>query len=423
MDQKQVFELALGLQGTPWYVSDVELDQPNQRLNIHLDFPPGSRFSHPETGEPLAVYDTVQRSWRHQNCFQYECYIHAFVPRVDGGPERGKVKPIQVPWSRPQSGFTVMMESRMMLLVQTGMTVKEVGRTLGEYPQRIWSLVFYHVDLAFQKMPRRDLVCLSVDEVSKRRGHDYLSIFSAPSQPGQKARVLWVTEGREAAVVGRFLEYLQSRDVDPEQIRTVCTDRSPAYIKGLTEKFSWAKIVFDYFHVVQLVTQAVDEVRRRERKSFPDLLQGTRWLFLKGQEQLQPEELKRRDELCRGKLHTGRAFGHLDALRDIMKQKEAHAAEGDLRWWCGWVARSRIPEMRSVAKTLRKHWDGVVEYLKTRMTNGAAEALNGIIQTVKRKSRGFKTFEYFRAMIYMVGSRLTFDHLPRAVPATHIKSS
>lgn len=68
------------------------------------------------------------------------------------------------------------------------------------------------------------------------------------------------------------------------------------------------------------------------------------------------------------------------------------------------------------------HWEGIAEYLKTRITNGAAEALNGIIQTVKRKSRGFRSFEYFQAMIYLVASRLTFDHLPVPVPATHTKS-
>lgn len=422
MDQKEVFELALGLKGTPWYVANIELDVEHQRLNIDVDFPPGSRFAHPETGEMLPVYDTVQRSWRHQNFFHYECYINAFVPRVDGGPDQGRVKQVHVAWARPLSGFTLAMESMVMLLVQTGMTVKEVAKTLGEYPQRIWSLIFHHLDIAFAKMPLNEVTCLSVDEVSKRRGQDYLTVFSEPGRPGQKSRVLWVTEGRAAEVMGRFVEFLESRGINPEQVRTICTDMSPAYIKGLKEKFPWAKIVFDYFHVVQLVTKAVDEVRRRERKKFPELLKGTRWLLLKGDAKLDEQDRQRRDRLCQAKLQTGRSYMHREALRDIMKQKRPHLAKADLRWWCDWVARSRIPEMISVGKTIRKHWDGIVEYLTTRVTNGAAEALNGIIQTVKRKSRGFRTFEYFRAMIYLVASRLTFEHLPNAVPTTHTKS-
>ncbi len=403
-------------------MSNIELDLERQRLNIDLDFPPGSRFPHPETGEALPVYDTLQRSWRHQNFFQYECYINAFVPRVDGGPEQGKVRQVNVPWARAQSGFTLAMESMVMLLVQTGMTVKEAARTLGEYPQRIWSLIFHHVDIAFSRMPLKEVTSLSVDEVSKRRGHDYLTVFSEPGRPGHKSRVVWVTEGREAEVVDRFVEFLKSRGIDSEQIGTVCTDMSPAYIKGLQEKFAWARIVFDYFHVVQLVTKAVDEVRRRERKNFPELLQGTRWLFLKGDAKLDEQDPQHRDRLSQTKLQTGRSYMQGEALRDIMKQKRAHLAEADLKWWCGWVARSRIPEMIRVGTTIRKHWDGIVEYLKTRVTNGAAEALNGVIQTVKRKSRGFRTFEHFRTMIYLVASRLTFEHLPNPVPSTHTQS-
>ncbi len=84
--------------------------------------------------------------------------------------------------------------------------------------------------------------------------------------------------------------------------------------------------------------------------------------------------------------------------------------------WLG--ARARIPEMKRTARILRGHWDGVVACLRTRVTNGAAEALNGILQTVKRKSRGFRTVEYFTTMIYLVASHLKFD-LPDPLPATH----
>lgn len=77
--------------------------------------------------------------------------------------------------------------------------------------------------------------------------------------------------------------------------------------------------------------------------------------------------------------------------------------------------------MRAVSRTVKSHWNGIVAYLKDRITNGAAEALNGIIQTVKRKSRGFRTFRYFQMMIYLVASKLKFD-LPSAVPTTHTTS-
>ncbi len=104
-----------------------------------------------------------------------------------------------------------------------------------------------------------------------------------------------------------------------------------------------------------------------------------------------------------------------------MKEPDAAVAERDPKWWCGWVGRSKITEKKNVAKTIRSHWDGIVAYLNTQINNGAAEAINGIIQTVKRKSRGIKTGEYFQAIIYLVASDLKFG-LPDPVPTTHTNS-
>ena len=292
---------------------------------------------------------------------------------------------------------------------------------IGEYAQRCWNVLLHHVERAHAVIDVEAVKVLSVDEVAKRRGHDYITVVSEPGD-GQtrRSRVLYVTEGKDATTVGRAKEWLESRGVPPEQITTVCADMSPAFAKGVGEHFPKAQLVFDYFHVVAAVSSAVDAVRRRERQSFPELLKGTRWLWLKGDEKLTEEQRAHRRRLCRGKLQTGRAHGHLEALRDLMKQKRAEA-ERDLKWWCGWVARSRIPEMVKAGRMVRRHWEGIVAYLRTGVTNGAAEALNGIIQTVKRKSRGFRTFEYFRCMIYLVASRLKFD-LPEPVPSTHTKS-
>jgi transposase len=78
--------------------------------------------------------------------------------------------------------------------------------------------------------------------------------------------------------------------------------------------------------------------------------------------------------------------------------------------------------MIKAAKTIKENWHGVVAYLHSRLTNGPAEALNGIIQTVKRKSRGFRNFVYFRTMIYLVGSKLKFD-LPWPLPASPHETS
>jgi hypothetical protein len=86
-------------------LSEAKRDQEKGRLDIHLDFPPGTQFTHPTSGEPAPIYDTRGRTWRHWNFFQYECYLHAWVQRVGGGEESG-TKTVEVAWARPGSGFT-----------------------------------------------------------------------------------------------------------------------------------------------------------------------------------------------------------------------------------------------------------------------------------------------------------------------------
>ena len=418
MDEKTVFGLALGLPGTPWQVSEVQFDLEKRRLDIHLDFPAGSRFIHPKTGKPAAIYDTLERTWRHLNFFQFECYVHAFVPRVD---DESGVNLVDVPWARPQSGFTLLMEALVVMLARTGMSVAEAARVTGEYPQRLWLILEKQVQKARAAQRLDGVATLSIDEVSRARGHEYLTIISQPKTEETPARVLAVAEGREAAAVTEAQRGLTKRGLDPKQVEQVCQDMSVAYLKGTQETYPNAKIIFDCFHIVQLATRAVDEVRRRERKQFPQELKHARWLLLKGFEKLDEEQKSRLRTLRTSHLQTGKAYNLLDGLRWILQMNSAEA-ERELFWWCQWATRSRIKEMVKVSRTLRDHWSGVTAYLWTRITNGAAEALNGIIQTVKRKARGFKTVKNFATMIYLVAGRLNFD-LPSPVPTTHTTSS
>jgi transposase len=420
MIETEIFGLALGVKGTPWEVVDVKLDTEAARLDIHLDFPPGTRFARRGDGQLCPVYDTSQKTWRHLNFFQYECFVHAWVPRIDGGPVEG-VQLVEVPWARPGCGFTLLMEAMVVMMCQTGMTVAEAARMVGENAHRLWRVLFRQVARAHQQIDVQEVRQLTVDETSVRRGHDYVTVVCEPAQKrrgrrqAKPTRVLFVAEGRDADTLGQTKEFLEARGAKAEQVREICTDMSPAYIKGLKDHFPDARVVFDYFHIVGLITKALDEIRRRESREFPHLLKGTRYLWLKREENLSPEQSEKRFELCRYNLKTAKAYCHLSAFQDLLSVRKIEEAVSGLKWWYNWVCHSRIPDMIKVAKSIKEHWDGVVAYLETRLTNGPAEAINGIIQTVKRKCRGFRNFLYFRTMIYLVASKLKFD-LPSPIP-------
>jgi len=427
MREQQIFGLALGLAGTPWEVMEVHLDADKGRLDIHLDFPPGTRFTHPESGASASVYDTRPRTWRHLNFFQYECYLHAHLPRVDGGAHGG-VKNVAVPWARPESGFTLMMEALMVMLTGNGMAVAKAARIVGEHAQRVWRVLFHHVDLAHEQIDLETVRQLTVDETSIRKGHEYMTVVCEPGRKARgrraavKTRVLLVTEGRDATTLERTREFFHQHQADPDAIEEICADMSPAYRKGITEHFPKARLVFDYFHVIGLLTQAVDRVRRVESREFPELLKGTRYLWLKKDEKLKEEQRAQRDRLLGCKLKTAKAYGQLTAFQDLLQARRPQEAIEGLKWWCTWVMRSRLEPMKKVVKSIRQHWEGIVAYLETRLTNGPAEAINGIIQTAKRTARGFRSFEYFQTIIYLIGSKLSFDHLPCPVPIDPLRS-
>lgn len=260
------------------------------------------------------------------NFFQFECYVNDHIPRVDGGPGAG-VKRVAVPRTRPKSGFYLLMESMMLVLAQSGMTISETARVVGEYPQRVWSVLLHHVGLAHRRMDLKEVRGGSIDEVCRARGQNYLTIISEPKLDGRPTGVLHALEGRDSKTLRQFSDYLQRQGLAPDQIQTICSDMSPAYIKGISEEFGGALLVFDYFHVLQLVSHALDQVGRRERREFPEELKGVRWAMLKGEDKLSEEERTTRQRVCAGKHQTGKAFNHLDALRFIMRESNPTKAE------------------------------------------------------------------------------------------------
>lgn len=420
MESKDIFALALGLNGTPWKVDDIVLDTGLGELKISLIFEKGSRFTHPKSGELCSVYDSRPRRWRHMNFFQYRCYLEARVPRVDGGEEYG-VAQVEVPWAREGIGFTLLMEAMMVLLAQSGMTVAEASRTLGIDASTYWRTLGYRVHQAHEQIEVKEVRKLLVDETSIRKGHEYVTVVCEPGRLEEKkpTRVLFVTEGKDHQTLEATAAFLKEHGGSAEQIQLVCSDMSPAFKKGFTQYFPDAIQVTDYFHVVQKIVNTVNDIRLEETKQVPELLKQTKYLWIKKENKLSSGQKKRLYRLCDYKLKTAKAHMILAAFQDLLMAKDFEEALSGLKWWYFWATHSRIPQIIKAAKEIRANcWEGLINYLKYRLTNAAAEAMNGLIQAAKRKSRGFRNFSYFRTAIYLLGSRLKFN-LPSPIPATH----
>lgn len=394
MRDVDLFQMALGLM-PPWLVVRSVFDAGARRLDIHLDFPRGSRFACPVCGAAdCPAYDTEDKAWRHLNFFQHEAYLHARVPRVMC--KTCGVKRVSVPWARDGSGFTLLFEALAMALMK-GMTVAAAARQVDEHDTRLWRVLHHYVEEARDRADHSAVVRAAFDETSARRGHDYVTLFADLDA----RRVLFVADGKDAATVEAFAEDLTAHGGDPEAIAEVCIDMSKAFIAGTAEHLPNAEITFDKFHAVKIVNDAVDEVRRGEQKNRPEL-KKTRYVWLKNTTSLTPAQQQTLENLSGRHLKTARAYRIRLTFQDFYAQPSRQEAEAFLKKWYFWATHSRLPPMIEAARTIKRHWDGILRWFDTHIANGFMESLNSLVQAAKAKARGYRSKRNLKAIIYLI---------------------
>jgi transposase len=403
---KNVFEQALGI-GKPWFVDKINFDKKNHRLDIHIDFEVGTRFEYISEEEGIEgkfpAYDTTEKSWRHLNFFQHECHLHCRVPRVK--PEDGKIRQITPPWEGKSLGFTLLFEALLVQLCSE-MPVNAVSRLTDVDDNKIWRMLEVYVEEARENENFSNVTQLGVDETSKRKHHDYVTLFVDL----YSHKTIFVTEGKDNTTIKNFAEDLATHHGNAKNITDMSCDMSPAFIKGITENLPNAKITFDKFHLMKVINGALGDVRKAEAIE-NILLKGTKHIFDKNRENMtnkQLEHLQNKLELKGLRLKTVRAFHIRESFQEIYKSETKEEFVYKLSKWYSWARRCRLEPMKKAAKTIKEHWDGVVQWYDSRINNGVLEGLNSLIQSAKSKARGFKTFRNFKIIIYLVTGDLDF---------------
>jgi len=429
LDLNAMFGAALGLT-VPWQVVSVEFDSEAGRLDLGLDFPRGSRFACPVSGcaeAACVVHDTDDKCWRHLDFFEHQAYLTARVPRVRC-VEHG-VHLVNVGWARPGSGFTLLFEVTMLTYAKQ-MPIALLAKMAREHDTRIWRVIEHHVNEARAGMDFSEVTEVGMDETSARRGQDYVSIFMDLKQ----RRVMFATEGRDASTVKAFGADLKAHGGEPTtQIERVCCDMSPAFIKGIKEHLGsepedarehddggevaatrghQPQIVFDRYHVVAKANDAVDEVRRAESKTRPEL-KRSRYVWLKNDANLTDKQREQLAWLTRPsmQLKTTRAARWRDDFNGFYDQPTAAAAEVYRKRWCYGAKRSRLEPVKEVVRTVEAHWDGIISWQQNRLSNGLLEGTNSLIQAAKRRARGYRSKTKMITIIYLIAGKLPLPQI------------
>jgi len=280
----------------------------------------------------------------------------------------------------------------------------EVARHFRLDWKTVAQIVRHVVADGLKRRPWKPLHIIGVDEVSRKRGHRYLTLV----YDLERHRLIWIGEDRKKETLDSFFRWLTKRR--SRSIHAVCCDMWAPYAQSIREHLPRATLVFDRFHLVRHLMEALDEVRRLEvrRLSGPDkqLIKGTRFLLLKNPWNLNTDQKERLSTLVRWNTPIVRAYYLKESFQLFWDYRQPARGETHLRKWMNSAMRSRLEPFKTFVRMLRSHLDGILPWTRLRLSNGALEGMNNKIKAISHRSFGFRSAKNFIAAIYHCCARL-----------------
>lgn len=302
------------------------------------------------------IHSYYEKSWQHLSMFQYPCYIKARLP-VFKDSRTQKTAVLEVPWSRKGSGFTLLFEQEVLDLLRLTNCQKTTAKFFKLYPQRVRTIYDAYTLDRYEQREAQTAQKVGVDETSTKKGHTYISLF-VNLENGQ---ILDIQDGRSSQAIANYAKELRQLGKPISDTKEFSLDMSPAFISGVQQHFSTARMTFDRFHVVQLIN-----------RYFKPL-----WKSKTVDKQLLEY--------------------HLTQLDQLWIQPNCQQAAAFLSYW---VDRTKeLFKMDRLCKSIYKHFHGIINFVESKLTNGLLEGMNSKIQFIKRAARGYRYTENFKRMI------------------------
>lgn len=418
MRDTDLYRQLLGLE-KPWTVDRVELDVKQQRVDVFAKHEKPKSWPCPECSKAVGLHDhDGERVWRHLDSCGFQTFLHARIPRVDC-PDHG-VRQVRVSWAEPRARFTALFE-RFAIAVLLETSISGATEILGISWDEAHHIMERAVARGLARRPHAVPKRLGVDEKAIAKGQRYATLLCDLDH----GHVIELAEDRTKASLIACLGTYSMNELS--EVEAIAMDMWQPYATVMRTFVDDAddKIVFDPFHIVKHINEAVDQVRRRENKALradgDDRLVGTKHLWLYAAENLSdsPADLETKLEFAKlrsSHLKTARAWALKESLRELWKQRSRAAAERWWQRWYGWAMRSQLAPIKKVAGMVRRHLHNVLTYFKHRITNAGSEAINSVVQMLKKRAFGYRSFQNFRTVVLFRCGGLDL------YPTTHLKA-
>ena len=293
-----------------------------------------------------------------------------------------------------------------MLLVRE-MPVLTTAKLLEMNDKRLWRIVLHYVKTAMNRLDLSNLKAFSLDETKSRKGHRYVTVFIDLDRTDKP--VVFAVAGKGKQTLQAFRKHLSAQGGKAERIIEVVSDMSAAFIAGVKAHFPNSSHTVDWFHVVQLFTKAVDEVRRAEAKE-TKLPKATRWATLKNADgPLTEKQINALAELMSMDTQTSKAWRIKEMLRWVRKATSMRGAQWRLTNFMN-VALKLVSDIdllkpvRKALKTVGNHREAILARWASGHNNARIEALNGIFQAAKCRAGGYRNDDTFIGIIYLLAA-------------------
>ena len=329
-----------------------------------------------------------RRRWRALDLGTTFCFLEAEAPRVSC--RRHGVVVAAVPWARHDARFTRTFEDQVAWLTcncsktAVSLLMRVAWRSVRGIVERVAEEARRNVDLL------GGLRRIGIDEISHRKGQRYLTVVV----DHHTGRLVWAAAGRDRKTVLAFFDALGEERC--KQIELVSCDMA-SWISGpVAERCPNAVRCVDPFHVIQLATDALDQVRREvwneaRRQGNMELardLKGARFAVWKNPENLTDRQQAKLAEIQKTNGPLYRAYLLKEQLRQIYRVS-AEQAEKLLEQWLAWARRSRLPSFVKLARTITAQRDGILSAVKNGLSNARIEQMNTQIRLLARQAFGF----------------------------------
>ena len=300
-----------------------------------------------------------------------------------------------IPFATGSCGYTHRFAKYVVGLLKA-MTLKDAANLLGVTWDTIKDIHSRHLEYHYAPPSLDGVDCIGIDEFAVRKGHIYKTIVVDL----RSGRILHVGEGKGADALKGFWKRIKRKGID---IKYVATDLSAAFISSVYEHCPNAVHVFDHFHVVKLMNEKLDDIRRVQYNMEKDInkrkvLKGTRYLLLSNGEDIFDKEYKTRlDNALDMNKPLSQAYYLKEQLREFWTQVNKEEAEKVMLDWVSQAKESKVPQLMKMAATIMAHRTGILAWYDCHISTGKVEGINN---KMKRNAYGFRDERYFELRLF-----------------------